>query len=175
MIRAAIVDLEPTIQRIPDVRLIHYVRDPRAVAVSQALVTALTFSVVDRRPTTEAQLLCQVMLDDLKAKRRLERRYPGAVLTVRYEDFVRDPKSVTRRVFDFVGQPVPAAFRRWTTTVMNVRYAKLAEDAFGTHRINSTATAEGWLSRASYRDLLDMNRNCRQVLNLLGYELLLNV
>ena len=114
VVRVALADLEPTIQRVPDVRLIHYVRDPRAIAVSRKVVR-VTFSTDDDRLSTESRLLCRTMLEDLRAKRLLERRYPGAILTVRYEDFTRDIVGTTERVFSTIGRPCRGRFGAgWT-------------------------------------------------------------
>ena len=173
VIRLALADIEPIIQRLPDVRIIHYVRDPRGIAVSRSLVN-WTFSTVDVSAVAETRLLCREMLEDLRAKRRFERCYPGAVITVRYEDFSDDPIRTTERVFEAVGQRVPATFRSWLDRVINVKNVRNPPFANGIRRGNASATAAAWQSRVSYSDVIGMNRNCREVLDLLGYELFPN-
>ena len=172
VIRVALANLEPTIQRVPDVRLIHYVRDPRAIAVSRAVNTVSTFSGVDKSAVAESKLICEVMLEDLLAKQSLERRYPEAIITVRYEDFAADAVSTAEWVFDHVGRPVPAGFCHWLSTVMNSNFkttSSLFADPYSIYRSNSSATSVAWKSRVSPADLISMNFNCRQVLQLLGY------
>jgi len=94
VIRAAMSDIEALVQRTPDLHLIYYVRDPRAIVYSRAVTTRNTFqqastdSFAERsNPRSsmiaEARILCMRMENDLKAKEYLERKYPGLIIDVR--------------------------------------------------------------------------------------------
>lgn len=149
IIRPRLLDLEPTIQRVADIRVVHYVRDLRAVAASTVNVDgdSLTFSRVHRRNVVaESKLLCRRMLDDLRAKRRFNRIYPSAIITVRYEDFIADPTGTADRVFRHAGRPLPAEFDKWVESVMR---ALKNTSAYGIYRVNATLTAVGWRSRVT--------------------------
>jgi hypothetical protein len=112
-VRVAMAELEAVIARLPDIHIIHYVRDPRAIAVSRAVNTRMTFAapvvepphivpslpMADDSVVAESQVLCARMLADLQARRRLEARYPGAITVVRYEDLVANPNRTVEAVF----------------------------------------------------------------------------
>jgi hypothetical protein len=81
-------------ERLPELRVLHIVRDPRDVAVSQRNVpwghAGASFTAVRwRRSQRRAE----------RTRRRLGERF----LLVRYEDFVRRPTAELRRICDFVG------------------------------------------------------------------------
>lgn len=185
-VRVAMAELEAVIARLPDIHIIHYVRDPRAIAVSRAVNTRMTFAapvvepphivpslpMADDSVVAESQVLCARMLADLQARRRLEARYPGAITVVRYEDLVANPNRTVEAVFKRVAAPgddVPIdAVNRWLRSAM---YSAVETDAFGVHRTDARATASRWASQVSFKQAKEINRNCRRVLLQLGYEL----
>lgn len=67
------------------------------------------------------QGLCVRMQDDIDAKKKLDVRYPGAILTVRYEDFVTEPRLIVDRVFEHVGRPAPANIDSFIRRTMHQR------------------------------------------------------
>jgi len=185
VVRAAMVDLDSLIAKVPDIHVIHYVRDPRAIAVSRAINTRLTFAAEstdaadDKRPlvstedpvVAESRVLCDRMLADIRARKRFEVQYPGAISVVRYEDLIANPNETVSTVFQRVVSPGDDvsldAVNRWLQSVM---YAKVDMDAFSIQRNNARVTASRWTTHINYRQARAMNRICRRVLIELGYE-----
>jgi hypothetical protein len=99
----------------PNGRVIHIVRDPRGVYVSDSRRRrgrpTAPYRWLMRIPLAfQAALLVQTMLSWLSAARRhraLERRHPGRYLMLRFEDLVQQPAVQIPRLFDFLGVPVP--------------------------------------------------------------------
>jgi len=116
----------------------------------------------------EARALCAQMREDLRARRHLDRKYPGALLTIRYEDFISDTHNVTRKVFEYVGRPVPARFSWW---VKDALYGRVDNGMFGRKRSNATVVMDKWKSMVSHEAAIDMTGYCRDVLDELGYNL----
>lgn len=167
LIRVMFGDLEELIKRIPDISIIYYVRDPRAIAVSRANPEArLTMSNADRSAATETRILCRRMAEDLAAKRYLESKYPGAISMVRYEDFVRRPRKQAAEVFKSIRRPLPADIHSWIKS----KFSGDADDGiYGTVRADALLTSGKWMSETTLKTALEMEDNCHDVLRDLGY------
>lgn len=192
VLRVAMADVEPLLLRVPDLHIIHYVRDPRAVVVSrldagfgllQAAQTNLSqtgsssssSNVAEFGPdeetvvVAESRYLCDRMLSDVRARHRLSARYPGAISVVRYEDLISNPVKVTCELFRRIGTIGPdEKYIKWLHEKL---YGGTEGTRFETNRANASVTASRWRQRVSDWQFQQMNRHCRQVLLELGYEL----
>jgi hypothetical protein len=100
----------------PSGRVLHMVRDPRAVFVSelrrQRRSTTGPYGLIRHVPgLLEFTLLVQTVLTWVEATARASRytmRYPARYRTVRFEDLVREPETTLRGICDFVGIPFDA-------------------------------------------------------------------
>jgi hypothetical protein len=91
-----------------DVRVVHVVRDPRAVAYSWRRVKAArdrSTGYMKRLGRREATLFW--LVNNLGAE-LLWRRAPERYLRLRYEDFVAQPRDAVSRILRLVGEPIPA-------------------------------------------------------------------
>lgn len=168
--RASMRDLEPLIQRMPDVHVVFYARDPRAIAVSRADPRTRQTYIHDEAKWSvfdEVKLLCRKMWCDLRAKRRLERRYPGSILTVRYEDFLRNPHGTVAQTYGQLLRKVPEGFDRWANERLN---ATASDGLYGIKRSNSIVHISKWRSEVNYLLGQEMTKHCLKVLKELGYE-----
>jgi hypothetical protein len=110
----------------PDARIIHMIRDPRAVDVSEvrrrlgAPTTVPYRWLVGMPAVLRAFVLLEVTWAWAIATdrhRRLARRYPGRYLGVRFEDLVGDPEATLRTVCTFLGvEPEPRMLQRTVTS-----------------------------------------------------------
>lgn len=96
----------------PDARIVHMIRDPRAVMASQkkrwrrrqlATVKLPFYHTIrvwaNYHPTTMSQLWRRATLQ----ARKLQSENPQRFLTVRFEDLLREPEPTVRKVCDFLG------------------------------------------------------------------------
>jgi hypothetical protein len=102
----------PTLLRwFPSGRVLHMVRDPRAVFVSELRRRRRSsdgpYPLLRLVPgLLEITLLVQTVLSWVEAAARASRyatRFPGRYRTVRFEDLVREPEPTLRRICDFIG------------------------------------------------------------------------
>lgn len=108
----------------PDLRVIHLLRDPRAVVSSR--LQAHDESVIGRyslsggsvnsseRARREAAIYCRTAVLDILVRRRLEAKYPGRILTISYENVVADLRRYAELVYRFIGfDATPDETRVW--------------------------------------------------------------
>lgn len=110
----------------PDGRIVHMVRDPRAVYVSElrrrfeAPTTIPYRWLVHVPPVLRAFVLFEVVWAWAVAvgrHRRLAQRYPQGYRMVRFEDLVRAPRATLDDLCAFLGvEPDPAMLRRKVTS-----------------------------------------------------------
>jgi hypothetical protein len=84
-----------TKQVFPDAKFIYIVRDPRDT------IRSIVANIAYRSLTDEA-IRCTEATHQIA---EMETRYPGDVLTVRYEDLVTDPKAVCQTLCKFLAIP----------------------------------------------------------------------
>lgn len=168
VIRSRMKDLEMLIQRMPDIHVFYYTRDPRAIVVSRLhLPFPLMFST-NRSVIEESMLLCRRMWEDVKAKKWLERKYPGSITTIRYEDFVRDLNGTALKVYEKVGYEPSSEFHRWLD--LTRRGTSGNDGPYGIRRPNATASIDRWRKRVNVQEEAEMSRHCSQYLMEQGYE-----
>ena len=107
--------VDTLLEWFPDARVIHMLRDPRAVYVSDRYRRQTR----DRWPYTwirrvplllESYLLLLTVVSwprALRQHRRLATSYPGKYTMVRFEDVVRKPDETLPGVFEFLGVEMP--------------------------------------------------------------------
>lgn len=116
VVRATMESMGPLLRALPSLRIIHLVRDPRAVALSRSRFgpsgKGLYYQQVYRnksgsRVLAEASLYCRHVIADIRSRLALEREFPGRIKLVRYEDVVDNPAERFREVYELLGEPVP--------------------------------------------------------------------
>lgn len=109
--------VETLLEWFPDGRVVHMLRDPRAVFVSDRHrrrgKPRKPYSWLMRVPFLfDAVMLLQTTIAWAGAVRRhraLAARYPDRYVLLRFEDLVTHPETELRRLFDFLGVPLPEA------------------------------------------------------------------
>jgi len=119
VVRATMDSMGPLLRLLPTLRVIHLVRDPRAVALSRinfgesgrGMYTVYTQRIQKSTSgiVAEASLYCNHVTADIRSRLALERKFPGRILTVRYEDVVSNPEQRFRDIYKFLDEPMPNA------------------------------------------------------------------
>lgn len=104
--------VDTLIEWFPDGRVIHMLRDPRAIYISElrrrsSVATSLPYRLVRHTgPLLAAFVAVQTTvawLESVNLFRRHRRRYPDRYLGVRFENLVESPASEVDRISRFVG------------------------------------------------------------------------
>nr|XP_045602510.1 carbohydrate sulfotransferase 1-like [Procambarus clarkii] len=162
---------DPSLQ----VKVIHLVRDPRALLASRyevelgkiiSKVDGTFFTPEDKNATT----VCRRYRQDLAAARSLRRQYPHRYMLVRYEDLALDPLRQVRALYAFVDLPytvrVAHAVAKHTLGLF-VYYYQV--DPYSTFK-NSTATVFEWRTRLAFEEVERVQEECADILQAYGYH-----
>ncbi|XP_047468527.1 carbohydrate sulfotransferase 5-like [Penaeus chinensis] len=158
------------------VRVIHLVRDPRALLASRARFRngshgkyVLGAGIGFRQEEKDPSAVCARYRQDVAARASLLRLHPDRYVLVRYEDLALDADGVLRRLYPFMGLPYTA------TAACRVAFHTLglggasSDHPFSTVK-NSTSTVFSWRRHLPFRDMARIQKECGDVLEAYGYR-----
>ena len=158
------------VTKYPDVKVVYYVRDPRAIVASRWTESREFVSSVSRGDiVTEAQILCRKMHSDITTYIHASEAFPENFMMLKYEDLALDADRVLRNMYDFIREPIPPAVRRF---IIQAAHAQEDNGVVGTKRKNMAETANRWKKTLPAGIMHEVTVVCRNVLNLLGYPII---
>ena len=144
------------IRKLDNVRLIHLVRDPRAMMDSQLRKNDM--GVEDMPVFMERTVeMCRHMRDDLRLASEIEAEYPGLIYSLRYEDMTDEPMAIAREIFEFLNEE----FKEMDKTYVKHRSINSSN--------NSTVRAAVWRSHITKEHLAVVDEQCGDLYDTLGY------
>ncbi|ELU14452.1 hypothetical protein CAPTEDRAFT_210907 [Capitella teleta] len=160
--------VEPVLRAIPELCVLRYFRDPRAIANSRIMIKLRNNSV--RAWDIGTELLCKEMQQDILAAESISKELVGRIHTLRYEDLVRDIEGSLGKMYQELGRHLPKEVVNFLKDTMN---AEEEDGKFGVKRKNATSLINSW--RHEYpRDVVETvsrRDSCQFVLQYLGYTL----
>jgi hypothetical protein len=140
----------------PNGRVIHMLRDPRAVYVSelrrrQKRPESVPYRQLVRIPPAFSAFVMQqviwVWARAVDRHRALARRYPDRYRAVRFEDLVRDPRDTLEGLFSFLGVPMEERVLQQKVVSKGARVGQEGFDAEAADRWREEITprAKGWI------------------------------
>ena len=108
-VRATMLEAEDLLQRYPQLKVVHLLRDPRAVVESRRETTwsRNSFEADSKHLFRDiAHSYCVTALEDYRTGLEIQKRYPGRLITIWFDDFARDPVGVYKRAYKFLGLQV---------------------------------------------------------------------
>jgi len=159
VVRATMDSMRPLLLSLPTLRVIHLVRDPRAVALSRIRfgdsgrgLYSLQSRKLKSTIVAEASLYCRHVTADIRSRLALEREFPGRILTVRYEDVVANPEQHFRDVYRLLDEQTPNA----TLDEMRVK----AQDG------KNMQLSTKWQQNITYQEAVIIARQCAEFFRL---------
>ena len=166
--RMKMEDLEIIIKANPDIYVVHYTRDPRAIALSRYKTGILLFDKVNRSTVREAQFICDKMREDIRQRLILEKKYPGVFTHLSYESLVTNPDSFAKKVYGLFSKAHP---KKWSGYFAKTTRGNGKTGPFAITVKNVTEAAFAWKSHLQESELKTINTLCADVITYLGYKL----
>jgi len=160
-------------------KVIFLVRDPRGTYNSRSSGTISKWCIRDE--CANPAVGCEQLLDNVNVAFDLERRFPGTVKLVRYEDLSMFTEDTTMDLLDFIGLPFTQEISSYIDSHTNSDKVKIVRNKkthklehksnpYGTAR-NSTATAFAWREKLSFENIRKIQSACEEPMRKLGYTL----
>ncbi|CAL1595576.1 unnamed protein product [Knipowitschia caucasica] len=164
-----------------DLRIIHLVRDPRAILASRMTAFADQFrawkiwNATGRQPRyvdlTQITSTCKDISASLETALQRPPWLRGRYYLVRYEDLALNPKDKTEDIYRFAGLDVDQRVLTWINKNTNSNNGSPSDwnYKYSTSR-DSRAAAESWRLRLSFDIVRTVQNLCNHTLSLLGYR-----
>ncbi|NWQ92439.1 CHST4 sulfotransferase, partial [Burhinus bistriatus] len=164
-----------------NLKIIHLVRDPRAVFRSREntvaelkhdsdIVVGSQHTKGEMGPYNTMQVICKSHVDIYKAGRQtipslLKDRY----LLVRYEDIVRDPLAKAAQMYRFAELHFTPELQKW---VHNITHGKgQGVQTFDIESRDALRVSQAWRKALPFQKIEKVQNVCKDAMDLLGYRL----
>ena len=149
----------------PDVQILHLIRDPRGMLLSQKRVGDINNW---NNIKAEANHRCSRILKDIEESAALVSTFPGRVLSVRYEDIAEHPVLSTNLMYKWLGLDMTDQLKEYIT---NTTHGSADGCAICTVRKNATWTAYRWKEVLDWRSISVIQQQCVQLMRHMGFRI----
>ncbi|XP_067687183.1 carbohydrate sulfotransferase 3-like [Haliotis asinina] len=161
VIRTNMIAMYHLLSTYPEFKVIHLLRDPRGLLASQNKVGHLPDGI-----TASAEATCGKMYSDVERSIGYKKRFPGRVLTVRYEDIALDPLHIYKQVYDFLGIDLTKNIQNY---ILDMTSNSVTNCGARCIRKNSSFTVFKWRRYLSYFTMSKIDRSCSKLYRKVGY------
>lgn len=164
IIRMPMYIFDESLQKYPDMKIIHLIRDPRPTLLSQKAYGNFNEKTLSNYVTR----YCNRVLRDVLAAEFLEKKYPGRIFTLFYEDLAKYTVKVSKKLYLFTGLEFTKDVELY---IRNITKGKptACDKGHGmcTTKSNSAALAEKWRDKIDFKFVQEVDSSCKNLL----YEL----
>lgn len=165
-----------------DLRIIHLVRDPRAVVRSREESAKAFVSdnaiVLEQRSIAAGEVQYQVMQEICRSHVRINERailkpppfLKGRYKMVRYEDLARNPLGEITAMYDFVGLEMTRQLEEWIYKVTHGKGKGSKKEAFKITSRNAADVSQAWRNMLPHSKVKRIQEVCKGAMSLLGYR-----
>ncbi|XP_026220694.1 carbohydrate sulfotransferase 6-like [Anabas testudineus] len=166
-----------------DLRIIHLVRDPRAVMRSRE-ESAGSFVmdnavVLDQRNVPAGEVQYQVLQEICRSHMRINEKailkpppfLNGRYKMVRYEDLVHNPLGEIFSMYEFVGLEMTRQMEDWIYNVTHGKGKGSPKDAFKITSRNAVEVSQAWRTMLPYSKVKHIQEVCKEAMSLFGYKM----
>ncbi|XP_060084729.1 carbohydrate sulfotransferase 1-like [Ylistrum balloti] len=156
IIRMPLYSFEKLMEQIPRLKIIHLLRDPRPTMLSQLKAGNVKRLYLKTNVTS----YCNRVYDDVVKAEDFNRKFPGRLMRVYYEDIVKRPLELTRKMYDFSGMPFTD----------KVSYSILKLTGENRNHKTSNDRASAWRSDVNMDFIKAVDTSCNQLYTKVGFQ-----
>ncbi|XP_012940443.1 carbohydrate sulfotransferase 1 isoform X2 [Aplysia californica] len=158
------------LDRMPNLKVLFLIRDPRATLYSQAA----NFQNFDpnKSAAPKSKEFCDEVRGDVSSFQNLSSLYPGRLMAIRYEDGAVEPMRFAKNIYKFLGNEFDRDMEEFVTRIVSSSKSgkKLEENSYGYEKKNSTATMNRWRKKAEFKTVQAFDESCKDLYPLFGYR-----
>ena len=148
-------------------KIIHLVRDPRAVVDPLKALKFFKTSLDPRRELSwYVEKVCHQMESDVKIGKLMKEFSPDGYKLIRFEDLARNPQGVVNELYKFTGIEMLDSVEKWLQETTRVNHG----NAFSTSR-NSQQVVSNWRTKMSPASVQIVEKYCGRLMGDLNYKL----
>lgn len=165
-IRVQMTLAEELLKVIPDLKIVHLMRDPRGMACSlQHKQCQGSLSGVHD--------MCARLTTDVIRRRALAQARPNSVYNVKYEDIIQAPLQTVMKMFRFLGLVFQSDVAKWIFYTLFSGHQ--SDGPLSITKPNSIATAYNWTSRIHWDVVNQYQQTCADFLREEHYPVFYNI
>ncbi|KAL4225447.1 hypothetical protein ACF0H5_016137 [Mactra antiquata] len=165
-IRLLLSDVRNLLEDLPNLKIIHLVRDPRATLYSQSLLGRCSQKEGGRNGCTSK--FCKRVELDVLEEERLLKKYPGRIMPVFYQDIAKEPLKTTQKLYDFIGAKFTQEAQEY---VYNITMAGNPDDcSICTTRSNSSEHIDTWKVKMDPTFQEIVNDRCNYIIQRYNFD-----
>ncbi|KAM4553215.1 carbohydrate sulfotransferase 6-like [Fundulus diaphanus] len=166
-----------------DLRIVHLVRDPRAVYKSRE-ESALSFKmdnaiVLEHKAVPEAEEQYEVMQEICQSHIRIKEQatqdpppfLKGRYKLVRYEDVTRNPLQEISDIYDFVGLEMTNKMEAWIYNMTHGERKGNVQNAFQIISRNAVQVSQAWRTILPHNKVKRIQEVCKEAMSMLNYRM----
>lgn len=154
---------------LPNLKIVHLIRDPRAVQYSRQRVGAFKM----KEALNMTQKLCTRISNDLEIGREINTAYRGRYMVLRYEDLASRPIDISRKIYNFLGNKFTYKLEKF---VYNITMAGNKDECNTcSMRNNSKHHIQIWRGFFPLGIVQMIDNECRSIYNTMGYLPVANI
>ncbi|KAG9272091.1 carbohydrate sulfotransferase 6 [Astyanax mexicanus] len=165
-----------------DLRIIHLVRDPRAVLRSReqaAKALARDSALVLEQegtmpPDAQQRVMQEVCRSHLRIHETAMLKSPdflrGRYKLVRYEDLVKNPLTEIENMYNFVGLEMTETLQEWIYRITHGKGKGTKKEAFKITSRNAEDVSLAWRTSLPYEKVRQIQEVCKGAMSLMGYH-----
>ena len=142
-----------------NIKIIHLVRDPRAVYYSRLKIPRNTY-------TPDVSITCPRLERNVRTGLSRPQWLRDKYLLVRFEDLANAPVAVAEKIYNFLNITMPDPVYKW---IQHNTQGSTEDDVYSVSK-NSRTTAVKWRQALSLKQVLYVQSYCETAMGLLGYR-----
>lgn len=162
-IRLPMEAMDTILRASQSAKMIHLLRDPRAAIRSQMMYGNSLTPIV----YPYAKKTCKDVLKDIKIREQLEKKYPGRIKVVFYEDLAKEPLRVTKEMYAFAGLRFTAEVEKYVKSITSGEINTSC--LLCIYKSDSVYESQKWRKGIDYYTAILIDSLCGEVYEKLGY------